>query len=381
MKPLRSRPPAVSALAVSVLAVSVLAVTAWGATLLAAPGPSYAASRPRTHDEYVAHTTAVPDSTTFPTKDLVVGHLPSIPYAFASKPSFGDGNWRLLRPDGTSLTLPRLTWSAWAPMGDGAIGMAGTEAGPELQQVSATGELRSRMVRHFGLEVSPDHEIVGWLGDHGRPHVVEGAGTGRFVMPQVPHGTSIAAIWGEETCQEQAPEGGGCTVFVHRKRHVWLSTSHGIVSRIGPMLRVADVNERGRVIGLVSRRTADGPDCWGVYRPGGHRAFRTCDYYLDAFSPDGRRVLAERSRIGSWSVRRFAILGHDGHVVHAWTFDSGARRSLSQLTWEDDHHLLGVLLAHGTWGVVRISTDGTVEYAGPTVEATDEFTPFDLPVR
>jgi hypothetical protein len=80
-------------------------------------------------------------------------------------------------------------------------------------------------------------------------------------------------------------------------------------------------------------------------------------------------------------VRRFAILDRDGHVVHSWTFDPGRHRSLTQLTWEDDRHLLGVLLAHGTWGLVRISTDGTVEYAGPTVEAADELTPYSLPVR
>jgi hypothetical protein len=366
MNPLRSRSLPVAALALS---------------LLAAPDASYGVARPHTHDDYVAHTAAVQEATPFPTSGLAVGDVPAIPYAFASKPTFGEGNWRLQRPDGTSLKLPRLTWSAWAPMGDGAIGMAGTEAGPELQRVSGTGAVDVRMVQHFGLEVSPDHEIVGWLGDRGRPQVVEGGGTRHFAMPQVAHGTSVGAIWGEQTCQEQAPEGGGCTVFVNRRRHVWVSTSHGIVTRVGPMRRVADVNQNGRVIGLVSRRTPDRPDCWGVFRAGGHRAFRTCDYYLDAFSPGGGRVLAERSQTRWWSVRRFAILGRDGHVVHSWTFDPGRHRALTQLTWEDQDHLLGVLLAHGTWGLVRIGTDGSVEYAGAPVGETDEFTPYNLPVR
>jgi hypothetical protein len=355
-------------------------VVALTAAVLALPGTSYAAVRPHTHDDLVAHA-AVRERTAFPTSGLMEGAPPAIPYAFASKPEFGEGDWRLQRPDGTSLKLPRLTWSAWAPMGDGAIGMAGTEAGPELQRVSGTGEVRARMVRHFGLEVSPDHEIVGWLGDRGRAHVVEGGGTRSLRMPRVAHGANLSAIWGETTCQEQAPEGGGCTVFVQRRGHVWVSTSHGIVSRVGPMHRVADVNQHGRVIGLVSRRTSDRPDCWGVFRPAGHRVFRTCDYYLDAFSPDGHRVLAERARPLWWSVRRFAVLGRNGHVVHEWTFDAGRHRSLSQLTWEDPHHLLGVLMSHGQWGLVRIGTDGSVEYAGPTVPAIDEFTPFSLPVR
>ena len=81
------------------------------------------------------------------------------------------------------------------------------------------------------------------------------------------------------------------------------------------------------------------------------------------------------------SVRRFAILGRDGHTVRSWTFDPGRRRSLTQLTWEDDHHLLGVLLVHDRWGLVRIGTDGTVEYAGPPVAAPGELTPYNLPLR
>jgi hypothetical protein len=356
-------------------------VVALAAATLTLPGASYAAVRPHTHDDLVAHARAVRETTAFPTTGLSVGSPPTIPYASASQPEFGEGDWRLRRPDGTSLDLPRLTWSAWAPMGDGAIGMAGTEAGPELQRVAATGEVRSRLVQHFGLEVSPDHEIVGWLGDRGRTRVVEGGGIRILSMPRVAKGTKLSAIWGETTCREQDPEGGGCTVFVERGGRVWVSTAHGIVDRIGPMLRVSDVNQHGRVIGLVSRRTADRPECWGAFRSGGGRVFKTCRYYLDAFSPDGHRILAERAQSRFWSVRRFAVLGRDGHVVSSWTFDASRHRSLNQLTWEDPHHLLGVLMAHGQWGLVRIGTDGSVEYAGPTVPVNDEYTPFNLPVR
>jgi hypothetical protein len=367
MKPMRSRllPAVVPALA-----------------LVAAPGtPSYALERPHTHDEYVARTAAVTAPAVFPMTGLAVGQAPRIAFAFASKPEFGGGNWRLERLDGTSLRLTSLTWSTWAPMGDGAIGMAGTEAGPELQRVTGSGRVHTRMVAHFGLAVSPDHEIVGWLGDHGTPHVVEDGGARHFAMTRVAHGGTVATIHGTATCQEQDPEGGGCTVFVNGGRRVRVSTSHGIVATIGPMLEVSDVNQHGRVTGLVSRRGPDSRACWGVFRAGGQRVFRTCDYYLAGFSPDGRRVLGERSQATWASVRRFAILARDGRVVRSWTFDPGRHRSLSQLTWEDSHHLLGVLRAHGRWGLVRIGTDGTVEYAGEPVDANDEFPPYSLPLR
>ena len=341
---------------------------------------TYAAERPHTHEGYVARTTDPAAPIPLPISGLLVGAPPAIPFAYASEPEFGGGNWRLQRVDGTTMRLSRLTWSVWAPMGDGAIGMAGTEAGPELQRVTGAGRVHTRMVAHFGLAVSPDHEIVGWLGGRGAPHVVEGGGTRHFTLPRVAHGRRIAAISGTRTCQEAAPEGGGCTVFVDGAHHPWVSTSHGIVARIGPMLQVSDVNQHGRVLGLVSRRT-DRSTCWGVFRAGGHRVSRTCHHYLDSFSPDGRRVLAERSQVTWGSVRRLAILDRAGDVVRSWTFDPGPHRSLSQLTWEDDHHLLAVLHAHGRWGIVRVGTDGSVEYAGEPVEAVNEFAPYNLPLR
>jgi hypothetical protein len=170
-------------------------------------------------------------------------------------------------------------------------------------------------------------------------------------------------------------------VFVNGSRHVWVSSSHGIVTRGEPMLRVSDANRNGRVLGLVSRPTPDRGACWAAFRSDGHRVFRTCRYYLDAFSPDGGRVLAERLQTQWWGVRRFAVLGRHGRVAHSWAFDPGPHRSLSQLTWEDPHHLLGVLLAHRRWALVRIGTDGTVEYAAAPVRAVNEFAPYNLPLR
>jgi hypothetical protein len=200
-------------------------------------------------------------------------------------------------------------------------------------------------------------------------------------MPRVGRAASIATIWGQSTCQEQAPEGGGCTVFVDTTRHVWVSTSHGFVTTAGRMLAVSDVAPDGRVTALLSRRTADRGPCWGVVGPDGHRHFRTCTSYLAAFSPNGRWMLAEQPATRWQSVRGFSVLGRNGRSARAWTFHARPHTALSQLTWEDDHHLLGVLRAQGRWSVVRIGTDGTVEYAVAPVSGGDDIPPLSLPLR
>jgi hypothetical protein len=369
------RPLTLSALA-TLLITAPLAGTGLSSTALhpgidAGAGPS-------------ARTTYTRAATALPTTGLVTGARPKIAFARATEPEFLGGNFRMHRPDGTTLRLGFLALGQWSPMGRGAFGIAATEVGPQLQRIDASGNIvRTHLLTHFGMAISPDHSIVSWLDDQSRPHDLEGGGSREFTLPRVTKGDGVGAVWGATTCKEQSPEGGGCTVFVNAARNhgVFVSTSHGIVATAGPMLHVTDVNQTGRVTGLVSKATRSSPSCWGVFTPRGHRTFRTCAYRLDSFSADGRRVLGERSASRWTSVKRFAMLRRDGSVARAFTFDPGPRRSLNRLTWEDSRHLLGVLRAGGSWSIVRIGLDGTVEYAVPPTKAVNEFTPFSLPLR
>jgi hypothetical protein len=365
-----------------------LTLSALATLLITAPyagtGPSPVALHTAAGAEPAARTPYSRAATPFPTTGLATGARPTIAFARATKPEFLGGNFRLHRPDGTTLRLGYLALGQWSTMGHGAFGIAATEAGPQLQRIDATGTIvREQFLTHFGLAISPDHSILSWLDDRSRPHDLEGGGSREFTLPRVPKGDGVGAVWGAKTCKEQSPEGGGCTVFVNTARNngVFVSTSHGIVGKAGPMLRATDVSQAGRVTGLVSKGTHTDASCWGVFTPRGHRSWRTCDYRLDSFSTDGRQVLGERTASRWDSVKRFAILRHDGSVARAFTFDAGARRSLSRLTWEDAHHLLGVLRAGDSWSVVRIGVDGTVEYAVPPTPAVNEFTPLSLPIR
>ena len=334
--------------------------------------------------DLAARTPARAAATPLPVTGLPTGSRPTIAYAFATKPEFLGGNFRVHRPAGTVSRIGFLALGQWSTMGRGVFGIAATEVGPQLQRIDAHGKIvRQRFLTHFGLAISPDHSIVSWLDNHGRPHDLEGRGSREFTLPRVPQGDEVGAVSGAKTCKEQAPEGGGCAIFVNAARNhgVFVSTSHGIVDRIGPMLHVTDVNRQGRVTGLVSKATQTKPACWGVFGPGGHRAWQTCRYRLDTFSNDGRRVLGEHLQTRWDSVNRLAIFRHDGSIARAYTFRPGPHRRLTRLTWEDATHLVGVLRVGGSCSIVRIGVDGTVEYAVPPVAAVNEFTPFALPIR
>jgi hypothetical protein len=334
--------------------------------------------------DLASRTPARAAATPLPVTGLPTGPRPRIAYAFASKPEFLGGNFRVHRPSGAVSRIGFLALGQWATMGRGVFGIAATEVGPQLQRVDAHGRIvRKRFLTHFGLAISPDHSIVSWLDDRERPHDLEGRGSREFTLPRVPRGDQVGAVSGARTCKEQAPEGGGCTIFVNAARNhgVFVSTSHGIVARIGPMLHVTDVSQQGRVTGLVSPATKTGPACWGVFRPAGHRAWQTCRYRLDGFARDGRRVLGEHRQTKWDSVNRFAIFRNDGSIARAYSFRPGPRRSLTRLTWEDSTHVLGVLRVGATWSIIRIGAGGAVEYAVPPVAAVNEFTPFALPIR
>lgn len=322
---------------------------------------------------------------------LTRGTSPRIAYIRGTHLGFQVGDYTLERPDGTTLRLPQGPWSQWATMGRGAIGTFGTEAGPEVQVVAGNGRVTSSMERHFGLAVSPDRTIVGWLlGRLNAPHVVEGGGSRTFDLPRVGHGVSIGAIAGEKTCKEQEPEGGGCTVFVNTAgdRGVWVSTSHGLVQELGPMRSVTDSDAQGRLIG----RTADegGAACsalWGRYL---HRKWATCDSRLVAFSPRGDRVLGTGPvdrRFGD--LHRIAVYDDSGALLASYT--ARGRDHIAQVAWEDGSHVLATVFelgaaghcpgaCRGHWAVVRLGVDSSVELTTPVVRGRVDYRGWSLPL-
>ncbi len=168
------------------------------------------------------------------------------------------------------------------------------------------------------------------------------------------------AVIGSRTCKEQAPEGGGCTVF-YSDRGVdaagYSASSHGTQEREPGILRITGVSPDGWISGLVS--ATDTGSCSQVWDQDMTPLWKTCDYALGQFSPDGQYVLghpAYGDGIGASSV---AILdAATGEVLVDYRNDAKAQAYINNAVWDVDGTVLATVFARGSWSLMRMSPGG-----------------------
>lgn len=228
--------------------------------------------------------------------------------------------------------------------------------------------------------VTANGEVMAWQDGQSEPLVLATVDLA---------GPRVAAVTGFD-CRP----GGRCSV--------WLSgsdpTSYELVSvqvdqdgttspvDSGPgvgLLIVRDVTEGGTMLGT-TRLTIDGSCSALVDGPGSPEALRftTCRHQLDAFSASGRYVLASEpyhSGIGSG-----VIAFYDAETGEPTAFRIADQQGLAyytSATWEDDTHALFTAYQDGRWSVVRLSVDGSMEYAVAPVAGDGTAGPFVLETR
>lgn len=152
-------------------------------------------------------------------------------------------------------------------------------------------------------------------------------------------------------------------------------------TRLPGLIGVGGANDvTGVVSGMTSYAELEPGSCWAVVDVAGRtRLWETCDYSLDAFSPDGRYVIgldAYQDGIGGSTV---AILdAADGTVLaHFTTRDLGFT---GPAVWESDGTVLLSSHQDGTWYVLRLRSDGTVEQALDPVEGDEMERPWTFAV-
>ncbi len=88
----------------------------------------------------------------------------------------------------------------------------------------------------------------------------------------------------------------------------------------------------------------------------------TCDYRLGRFSPDGKYVLGVDPQSDGIGTSGVTILdAENGDVVAE--FETASRAFMQDAIWESRSTVLAPVMQDGTWFLVRMRPDGTVEKA------------------
>jgi hypothetical protein len=158
----------------------------------------------------------------------------------------------------------------------------------------------------------------------------------------------------------------------------WSAVSHGLVDEIPGVMALGDVTRDGRMVAMTS--IADEGSCWGLFRVWRPRpVWETCEHTLFDFSPSGERILAGPAYLDGFGHGNAAVLDGDGNVVAQW--HSRGQAAILHTVWEDDDHVLALVLQDEQWAVLRLGVDGTAEIAVPPVPDQGGQGAFVLPTR
>ena len=310
------------------------------------------------------------------------GDDPGIPYAVDLDAPFLDGDYRVVLPGGDpqGFPLPRESIGEFAVTGEAVVLLRRTEGGVValVSDLAGTVLEEEMFLASHSVLVSRDRTVAGWLRDDGTVHTLDSDGTHAVDLSGITPGAEAVLVRKADTspsCQEEVPEGGGCIVYANRPDGgVDYTTSHGISERVTGLRSLADVDDRGRLLGRLSRD----PGCWGLLRPTGREVWRTCEHRLDSFSPDARHVLGILGNVRFEEVRGLAVHDRRGTVVTSYDVPRGT--SVSGVEWEDDEHLLAVVRRRDRTAIVRVGLDGSVELATDVGPAPSDASGYALEV-
>ena len=342
-----------------ILAATALAVAA---LLPSAPAVSVAAKAPRT---------------VLDVRDLDQGAPPAI--AWTERRS---GKTVVHGPDGNRTPVPD-NLVALAPMGSGYVVQTALNRPTTVRWVGADGTPGRRAWRTgYGLAVSPLGRVVAFAGRAGKVWTIDQEGDRVFRFNPVPvTGTARAVTVAGENCKEgEGTPGTGCSIAVNGPHRAFFTSSHGIVDTVPHLLQTT--TGRGRWLGGITS-ISDFGSCSAMLRSWRVK-WRTCDNQLSDVAPDNGHVLGTPAYADGFGPTVLDVLTTaDGSVAHTFTYArNGHSATYFDEVWEDAGHVLVVTYQDGEWAVVRLGTDGSMEYAvAPRAGSMDTRSPFHLQTR
>lgn len=238
-------------------------------------------------------------------------------------------------------------------------------------------------VADASIAVSPEGNVGAFVEPDGTVIAVQDGGSRWFEVGKVPDAAAdagpyrAAAVTGEN-CAGRSEE-VGCTVYVESmgaKPVIGAVSPHRAGTLVHPALRRLDgIAPDGDVAGMTS--ATDTGSCSAVLDKSDTQRWSTCQHQFLGYSPDGKHLLATIPYYDGAGTSSLAVLDADsGRVV--LDLRTADQAVVAQWGWEDDTHVLAVLLEGGGAGLVRIGLDGSRELAAPVQSATDFVSPYLL---
>jgi hypothetical protein len=313
--------------------------------------------------------------------DLPTGDAPRIDYV-------QDGTFHFVNGDagevGTRYTPAQFVWLA-----DGARVWRTTDKGglPYVEIQDVDGTFHDPVRIESDLSVNAAHSIVAWLSPSGQVTIWEGwASEPRPLGDPVPGSdVRMGSITGDAPSVpgQAGPDclATSCTVIVNvhdGDMQPWEVSESGSQPLLdGGYLDVRDVSQAGLSIGLT--KATDFSTCSKLLGGGEFQGFSTCKNQLATFSPDGQLILAWPGYFDGIGPGGLAMYDLEGKRLFERSSTAEAQSYFLGEVWEDDTHVLAPTYQDGKWALVRVASDGSMEYAIAPSKGPFDASPFVLP--
>jgi hypothetical protein len=307
--------------------------------------------------------------------DLPTGTAPGIEYVTDGKV--------LHHLDGSTSDLATAQpVSSFAVMTDGThVWQTADDQGADvsIEIEDPDGTLHDPIPSTFGLETNHEHTAAAWVDAEGQVMVFSvGDSEARPLGDPVPggHDIRIAAILSQD-CTEF------CTVYVNGPAPgdaIWQPyevTEAGTQKYLDGGLRMVDDVAGGLTVGKTE--VTDFGSCSELYGGGEFQGFHTCKAQFESFSPDGSKVLGYPPYYDGLGPTALSMWDVTGQNLFERQSDSKHQATVADAEWEDADHVLAMVFQENAWSLVRIATDGSMEYAVAPVKGDDFSNPFVLP--
>ena len=306
--------------------------------------------------------------------DLPTGAAPRSDYVYRGRLYSADG--------GAGDVRSRYTPSSFVEMEDGSrVWLTTHDGSPYVEiQNSDGGFVDPVPSGSYDLSVNPTHSIAAWISPTGQLSVYQGRASAPHTLGDPVPGTEwrLGPITGDDCAL-------ACGVYVNGSdqqgnRQPFEVTESGTQEYLdGSYLFVNDSSEAGLTVGFTD--IDDFKTCSTLLGGGEFQGFHTCRHQLLSFSPDGRLIWGTQTYFdgpGTTSITMFDLQGKPLFERRADP-EHQAHFPVPGPAWEDASHLLVPMFQDGSWSVVRVASDGTMEYAVAPHEGPMEASPYILP--